>query len=191
MEKRSQAKERLIFLRNFIRNPKEIGSITPSSQYLKKGMLKDVDFSKAKYIAEYGAGTGIFTKSILALARKDATLLCFETNRSFCAFLEKTIRDPRLIVINDSAEHINTYLKVHHLPRIDYILSSLPFSQLPERKKGRIMTATKDALSPKGKFILYRYTFTFSDYLRSYFTSISKRFVALNIPPTFIYICQK
>ena len=191
MEKNSLLKERIVFLGNFIKNPKEIGSITPSSKYLKRGMLGNINFKKAKYIAEYGAGTGAITNALLKLTRKDAIILCFETNKNFCLFLRKTIKDPRLVIINDSAEHINDYLKLHHIPRIDYVLSSLPFSQLSRRKKQRIMAATKDALDEEGKFILYRYTFTFSDYLRHYFRSISKRFVPLNIPPTFIYICQK
>ncbi len=189
--KKSSVRERMVFLRNFIRSPKEIGSITPSSNFLKKGMLTHIDFKNAAYIAEYGAGTGTFTKELLKHARSNAKILCFETNKIFCAFLRKKFKDPRLIIINDSAEHLDAYLKLHRIPRIDYVLSSLPFSQLPERKKEKIMAATKEALDAKGKFILYRYTFTFSEYLRYYFRTISQKFVPLNIPPTFIYICQK
>ena len=183
--------ERFIFLKTFLKNPKEIGSITPSSRFLKRSMLKNVNFRKAKYIAEYGSGTGIFTKEILANARHDATILCFETNKKFYRYLKKTLKDSRLIIINDTAENIGKYLEKYNIPQIDYVLSSLPFSNLSDQKKTKIMSATKQALNNSGKFILYRYSNNFKQYLNYYFRKISTIFVPINLPPTFVYVCQK
>ena len=190
MPNHSELKERLVFLESFIKNPKQVGSFTPSSQYLKKSMMKHIDFSKARFIAEYGAGTGTFTKELLKLARKDAKILCFETNKGFCKYLKK-IHDPRLIVINDGAQNIIRYLKKHNISSVDYVVSSLPFLHLDEKTKENIMKATNQALDAKGTFITYRYTLTFSEFLKYYFKRISRVFVPLNLPPTFVYVCQK
>jgi len=191
MGEKKTLKERLIFLSTFLRNPKQIGSITPSSRFLKKSMLKNVNFRKAKYIVEYGAGTGILTKEILSYARKDAIILCFEVNKKFYRYLKKSLNDSRLFIINDSAENIKKYIELYNLPQIDYVLSSLPFSNLSEKKKSRIITATLEVLNNSGKFILYRYSNNFRQYLNYYFRRISTIFVPLNLPPTFVYVCQR
>ena len=183
--------ERLVFLKTFLKNPREIGSITPSSRFLKESMLKHVNFKKARYIVEYGAGTGILTKEILRHARPDATILCFETNRKLYRYLKKQFKDIRLVIINDSAENIEYYLKKYNLSSIDYVLSSLPFGMLNEIEKTKILEATRTALSHSGSFILYRYTVNFKQYLNYYFRRISRIFVPLNLPPTFVYVCQK
>jgi len=188
-------RERLIFLGTFLKNPKEIGSITPSSKFLKKSMLKNVDFDKAKYIVEYGSGTGIFTKEILKNARKDSVVLGFEINKKFYRYLKNNLKDPRLIIINDSAENIKKYLGLYNISRIDYVLSSLPFSHLPSRKTDRIIRVTKEILIQSGKLILYRhlhaYSNNFNRHLKNYFSNISTNLVLLNIPPSFVCICQK
>ncbi|MBA2450709.1 MAG: hypothetical protein H0V51_22075, partial [Chloroflexi bacterium] len=52
---------RLAFLREFLRNPHELGSITPSSQHLAGALLDQIDFRTARRIVELGPGTGVFT----------------------------------------------------------------------------------------------------------------------------------
>lgn len=183
--------ERLIFLAAFLKDPKEVGSITPSSRFLSESMLRHVNFRKARYIVEYGAGTGILTKEILLHARPDATILCFETNKKLYRYLGRHIKDSRLILINDSAQNIVYYLKKYNIPGIDYVLSSLPFGMLSKKEKEKILDATKSALSRSGSFILYRYTLNFKESLKYYFKRISRVFVPLNLPPTFVYVCQK
>jgi phospholipid N-methyltransferase len=181
----------LIFFRTFLLNPQQVGSITPSSRFLKERMARSIDFGSARYIAEYGAGTGAITRELLRHARPDAKIICFETNAGFCAYLCQSLADPRLVIINDGAESIQHHQRQLGLPAIDYVISSLPFSQLAERQKRDIMKATCAALAPHGKFILYRYTFNFSEYLTGYFRRISRKFVLRNLPPTFIYVCHR
>ena len=54
--------EKLLFFKNFIKNPRQIGSITPSSNILSEKMVDQIDFNKAKYIVELGPGTGSYTR---------------------------------------------------------------------------------------------------------------------------------
>jgi len=183
--------EKILFFSAFLRYPKEIGSVIPSSKYLKEGIIKNIDFKNARYIAEYGPGTGCITVEILKRARKDAKILCFEINKKFCAYLRRKIRDERLIIINDSAENIKKYLKKFGIPKIDYIVSSLPFSFIPDEKKYIIIEETKNILNNNGKFVLYQNLNRLKRHLCNYFPNISIKFVPLNIPPSFIYVCGK
>ncbi len=182
---------KLLFFSAFVKYPKEIGSIVPSSKFLINEVLKNIDFENAGHIAEYGPGTGCITTEMLKRARKDAKILCFEINKKFCRYLKKNIKDQRLIIINDSAENIKKYLKKFGIQKIDYVVSGLPFSALPNSKKNAIIKETKNTLKYKGKFVIYQFLNNFKKYLYYYFSDISTKFVPLNIPPCFVYICEK
>lgn len=183
--------QRLLFFSAFIRYPKEIGSVMPSSKFLVKELMRNIDFDNAKCIVEYGPGTGSITSEILRKSRKDAKILCFEINRKFCNYLRKNIKDGRLIVINDSAENIKKYLNNLGISKVDYIVSGLPFSTLSDNKKSMIIKETRCTLKSSGKFLVYQFLSSFKRHLNNYFSKISTRFVALNIPPCFVYICEK
>lgn len=183
--------DKLLFFSAFLKHPKEIGSVVPSSRFLVKEILKDVNFKNAKYIVEYGSGTGRVTKDILKRARKDAKILCFEINSRLYNYLKKSIKDKRVIIINDSAENIKKHLKKLSIPKIDYAISGLPFSNLSDSKKITIIRETKETLKNDGRFVTYQFFKDFRKYLYHYFSNISTKFVTLNIPPCIVYICGK
>ena len=182
---------KLLFFSTFLKYPKEIGSVIPSSKFLSDEVLKNVDFKNAKYIVEYGPGTGSITLQILKRARKDARIFCFETNKKFCSYLRKNLRDKRLTIINDSAENIKIHLKKFGIPQIDYVISGFPFSALTDAKKITIIKETKNTLKNSGRFVIYQYLSYFRKYLYNYFSKISVKFVPFNIPPCFVYVCEK
>jgi|SRR3989338_455625 len=182
---------KMLFFSTFVKHPKQIGSVTPSSRFLTREILKNIDFENAKYIAEYGPGTGCMTTEILKRARKDAKVLCFETNKKFCSYLKENIKDERLIIINDSAENIKKYLEKFNISKIDYIVSGLPFSTLSKNKKNIIIKETKSTLKYEGKFVVYQYLNNFKKYLYKYFSNISTTFVLVNVPCAFVYVCEK
>lgn len=183
--------EKVLFFSTFIKYPKEIGSVIPSSKFLISEILKNIDFKNAKYIVEYGSGTGCITAEILKRARSDAKILCFETNKEFCSFLMESIKDKRLIVINDGAENIKKHLKKFGIEKVDFIVSGVPFSTLPINKKYIIIKETKNTLKSNGKFVVYQFLTNFRKYLYHYFSKISTKFIPLNIPPCFVYVCEK
>lgn len=68
--------EKTIFLKNFIKQPRQIGSIIPSSNKLSRKMVEQIDFEKAKYVIELGPGTGCYTRKNI---RKETGI-----NKVFC-----------------------------------------------------------------------------------------------------------
>lgn len=178
------------FITEVLKSTGTIGALSPSSSFLAKKMLEPIHFDTAKCIVEFGPGTGVFTHKLLEKMNPDAILLVFEINPAFIEEL-KNIKDTRLIVINDSAEKIQEYLKKHQQQSADYIISSLPFAMIPDEVVHAILTNSDTALSKEGKYIQFQYSLNAKKKLESYFSRVTLDFTLLNLPPAFIYVCEK
>lgn len=179
------------FLKQFWQEKKMVGAMSPSSRYLAHKMLKNIDFKKAKVLVELGPGTGVFTKRILDAMNPDAKLLVFELNDNFYESLRQEINDDRMILIHDSAEYINRYLKEENLLNTDYVISSLPLANFPNKLKANILNASYDALKNNGKYIQFQYSLNSKKELEACFESVHISFTPLNFPPAFVYTCIK
>lgn len=182
----------LLFLSNFLKKPKEVAAIAPSSKYVVSRVMEHIDFNKANCIVEYGPGTGVITKAVLESLNSYARIICLESNQGFCEFLNKNINDPRLEVINDTAERLDYHMKRLNISNIDYILSGIPFSLIKKENKKAIITKTEEALRKHGRFIVYQqYNLHLSKYLEGMFGHVKKKLEVRNIPPTAIFVCEK
>lgn len=177
------------FFRESLRNIKSVGTVTQSSRYLCMGMLKHIDFNNSKLIAELGAGDGVITKYILDKMPADCKLLCFEINPKFLDQLN-SIDDDRLIVIEDSAEHLEDHIKAHGYEHVDYVASALPFTLMPEELTYKIVRSCKTNLKAGGNFVQIHYSLSQRKVYKHVFGNLSINFVALNIPPAFVMVSE-
>jgi|TARA_Y100000310_G_scaffold345041_1_gene461343 phospholipid N-methyltransferase len=183
---------KLVFLSNFIKKPKEVAAIAPSSKYVINRILKNVSLYEADCIVEYGSGTGKVTHALLEKMRSNSKLICFETNLKFYKYLKENVKDDRFIVVNDTAENLDQYLKKFGVEKVDYVFSGLPFSLIKPKNKEKIIEKTRDILKKRGKFIVYQqYSKLVKKYLKLYFKNISMELEVKNIPPTFVFVCEK
>jgi len=180
----------LDFFKEGIRNIRTTGTITRSSRFLCREMIRPVNFEKAKIIVELGAGDGVITRHILDRMSADAKLISFEVNDKFCEIL-RNIRDPRLVVVEDSAEHISSQLEEHGFDHADYIVSALPFLSLPKELGTDILRKSAAALRPGGVFTQMQYSLLIRHLYESIFDKVTIRFVPLNVPPAFVFSCKK
>lgn len=180
----------IAFFREGIKNIKTIGSIVRSSRFLCKGMVKHVDFENAKTIIELGAGDGVITKHILKNMREDAVLLSFEVNKIFCDRLRK-INDPRLVVIEDSAENLSKYVKEQNVEHVEFIVSALPFVSLPDELGVSIVNECHKYLKLDGSFIQVHYSLLTKKLYEKVFGNVDINFVPMNIPPAFVLVSKK
>jgi phospholipid N-methyltransferase len=127
----------LLFVRNFLRHPRMLGSIVPSSRFLVRRLLAQIDWSRARVIVEYGPGVGVVTGQILRNMRPDAVLIVIETNPEFVAFLRSAIVDERLKVVEGSADNVVEILRDFGYTGADYIVSGIPFSTMAPRHEYR------------------------------------------------------
>jgi len=169
------------FVHQFIRNPRMMGSITPSSETLCRTMTGAVQWSDTLRIAELGAGDGVLTRQILAQMPSDATLDAFEISTALADNLA-ALGDPRMTVRTCSAEYLNG--------EYDAILSGLPLLSLPPELREAILRAVFNALRPDGVFVQFQYTSLTQPDLSRYFTWERQR-VLKNVPPAWVYRCTR
>lgn len=180
------------FLKEFFKEKKTVGAVSPSSKHLGKKMLQNIDFEKNNVILELGPGTGVFTRMITSQMNKDATLILFELHDGFYTSLKKEfLNDDRVLIVNDSAENIGIYLKKYELKEVDVVVSSLPLSNFNKRLVSSILKQSYQCLKEKGKYIQFQYSLNSQKELKKIFKNVRVSFTPRNIPPAFIYTCTK
>lgn len=179
------------FLKTFFKERKQVGAVAPSSRFLVKKMCNKVDFETAKVIIELGPGTGVFTREILDRASDDSKIFVFELNQDFCKILETKFQDKRIVLVNGSAEKMESVLKDHGIEKADAIISSLPLTVIPEPIKSNILKASFQILKSKGVYVQYQYSLNAKKLIESHFGKLNLKFSLINIPPAFIYVATK
>ncbi len=167
-----------------------VGSMVPSSRFLSRKMLDDLNLDKAECIVELGPGTGVITDIIIDKMGPETKLLIIELNPTFYKNLQKRVKDNRITIKQGSATDIGTFLREADLPKADYIISSLPLAALQSMIRKRIILQSKNQLKDNGQFIQYQYTLQSLQLLKKAFEKVVVRHCILNVPPAFVYKCQ-
>jgi len=179
---------RASFLYKFILHPQQIGSITPSSSFLIKKALSNIDWENVDTLVELGAGNGVFTEVIAKNKKASCKVLLVE--KDFQMRKELRTNFPSFFY-GAKAEKLDWLLNQHELPQADCIVSGLPFSNFPPALRDSIMGAINQSLKPGGIYIGYQYTLQMKNILKRYFSEVHVQFVPMNLPPAFIFYCRK
>jgi phospholipid N-methyltransferase len=180
-----------LFSRNFIKHPRMLGSLIPSSRFLVNRLLSQVDWGRAATIVEYGPGVGTFTAEILRRLRPNSSVLAIDTNRDFARYLARTLRDDRLHVIQGSAADAQENLRERGLARADYVISGIPYSTMDPVVRQQILRTTHEVLHPDGAFLVYQFTRAVLPYLRQVFPHVHQEFEPRNIMPARLFYCRR
>ena len=183
-------------------------SVTPSSRYLARAMVKALDLAKAKVVVEFGPGTGVMTRELLAAAPEDAQILAFEINTRFVDDLRTEIKDPRLEVIAAGAETASAEFQRRGYARVDAVLSSLGFGMMPENLSREILRDFMPFLDKQSAFTQFQYLqglrwrqnngngrgkvefFNLQAFLGEYFPTVQTSIVWRNLPPAKVFSCR-
>lgn len=177
----------ILFIKEFLKNWREVGSIVPSSRFLIQKIIESMDFSKADIVVELGPGLGSVTRELLRNMKQNGKLIVFEKNENFCRQLEK-IKDARLIVYNESVFNLEKQLAGTHA---NYVISSVPLANFTYQSKHDLLAAVHRVLLPQGRFVQFQYSLESRTDLKKIFDKVCLNFTPLNIPPAFIYSCVK
>ena len=187
----TRSEQLLLFGRNFLKHPRMLGSLIPSSRFLVDRVLAQVDWPNARTIVEYGPGVGTLTGEILRRLRPDAALLAIETNGDFVRYLRRTVGDRRFHVVEGSAADADEVLALRGLPHADYVISGIPYSTMPPQVRDRILRTTHDVLHPDGAFLVYQFTRAVLPFLRETFPRVDQAFEPRNIMPARLFFCRR
>jgi phospholipid N-methyltransferase len=151
----------LTYIKNFFGDP-NVASVAPTSAAGVARVLDKMQFGPSQVFVEYGPGGGVFTKALLERMTADSKIIAIEQNQNFVNALRKEFSDPRLEIIQGSAENVLPYLEERGLNGADYILSGIPFSLFPVDLKDRILRNTRSALKTDGRFFVYQFLISLS-----------------------------
>ena len=127
----SQPDARIVFLQDFFKRPRQVGSIIPSSHFLERRIVRCAELRDASAVVELGPGTGGTTRALLRAMEPDTRLLVIEINRRFAQVLRNSVHDPRLSVCRGNAARITEILEEHDCEAPEVVLSGIPFSTMP------------------------------------------------------------
>lgn len=180
-----------IFLES-VKNLQTVGTLAFSSKHLVKKMVEPIRFAEARCIIELGTGNGCITRALLRRMKADTQLLSFEINDNFHRMTAAQLHDPRLRLINDSAENMLPYIYESGFLYADYIVSSVPLVSLPKQIEENILNSVLSTLKPKGLFVQFSYSTILLKKIEQTFgkKNVKVNFTPLNFPPAFIYVCK-
>jgi len=182
---RSVLKSRWAFLLNFIRYPLRNASVVPSSRIASRCMLDGLDLDTMKYVVELGPGTGCFTEELYNRLPAHCQVLVIELDGGYVETL-KAKYGHRFDVVQASAHELDALVSSRSWPRVDLVLSGLPFV-LPEPVKSSLWSTLqeKTAAGTTYRFFTYMPPIMKRHY-REFDLHLIKR-VAANFPPMWIY----
>lgn len=186
--RRLPASRSLLFLKGFLRNPKEVGSVVPSSRFLTRRVLRCGRVREARVVVELGPGTGVLTREILSQMPGDALLIAVEINRDFARQLRRDIRDPRLVVHEGNSADLEEALAKAGTAQADLVVSGIPFSTMARGEGFRTLSAARRVLGPGGRFVAYQFRSRVRQLAEPLFGPAEIDRALLNLPPMRIYV---
>jgi phospholipid N-methyltransferase len=186
-----QLRDSFEFLRGFLRNPAQVGSVIPSSRRLEQRLVREAGMAEARTVVELGPGTGGTTAAFLKAMPSSARLLAIELDENFHSHLSETITDPRLILELGSADRLADYLHAHRMSAPDAIVSGIPFSTMPPEVSDRVAAAVAKVLRPGGRFVAYQVRAHVASFVSPYLGPAQKRWEVVNIPPVRVFTWVK
>jgi phospholipid N-methyltransferase len=187
----SSWRDRVEFLRGFLREPARVGSVIPSSHRLEQRLVRNARLHDARTLVELGPGTGGTTRAFLRALAPNARLLAIELDPGFHARLAGTVHDARFSLQLGSAEQIEAFLQARRLPRPDAVISGIPFSTMPTEVSERIAQAIGRVLVPGGRFVAYQVRAHVAGFLTPHLGAPDKQWELINIPPVRVFTWVK
>jgi phosphatidylethanolamine/phosphatidyl-N-methylethanolamine N-methyltransferase len=194
---------RAIFAMEALSDFRTVASVAPSSRYLVRAMLQPLPLQRARVVVELGCGTGVMTRALLKRLPSSATLLAFEINPRFTRYLKLMVSDPRLVLIDASAETIRGQLQRRGVEQVDAVVSSLGLAFMPAPQREAFLGELSGLLDEQGVFTQYHYLhglqfqdgrlgrFDIAGLLRRHFRSVQRSIVWRNLPPAYVFICRQ
>jgi phospholipid N-methyltransferase len=188
----------LRFFRSFLREPREIAAVCPSSRHLAEAMFEGLDLAPGDVIVEYGPGTGSFTELVAErmLVIDGLEYVGIERSVEFLGVLRA--RFPSLRFVRGRAEDAVSIVEEHASRAPRAVLSGLPLVAMPTMEA--IVASTSRLLARPGAFHTFSYVHSapipgarrLRAAMREHFDRFSvSRPILRNIPPALVLRGQR
>ena len=155
-----------LFLRRWLANPLQMGSVVPSSPSLCRRVVsavrRDLNDSAVRQrddeaVLELGAGTGVIGRALLAAGLPPERLIVAEIVPEMAAHLRRVL--PGALVLEGDARRLPDLVPPAWHGRIGSVICGIPLVLLPLAEQQRFLDAIA-AVAPGRGFLLYSYCVT-------------------------------
>lgn len=181
-----------LFLGKFLREGTRIASLAPSSPWLSRATVRNVDWDKARVIVELGAGTGPITRVLAEKAKPDTRVLVIERDADFSKLLRERFGAlTNFEVIEGDCRELAGMLADRGIARADHVISGLPVPSFPKDLQRDLFRVVKAVLAPGGSYNqITELALVYKGLYQRYFEDVRFVFEPRNLPPAGAYHCR-
>jgi phospholipid N-methyltransferase len=181
-----------LFLGKFLRHGTQIASLAPSSPWLSRATVGNVEWDRARVVVELGAGTGPITRVIAARARPETRVVVLERDADFARLLRQRFAPlPHFDVIEGDVRDLSALLADRGIGRVDHVISGLPVPSFPRDLQRSLFRVVRDVLDPAGTYNqITEIPWVYQGLYRKYFDDVRFVFEPRNFPPAGAYYCR-
>jgi len=174
-----------LFLRRWLANPLQMGSIVPSAPALTRRIAALVERAADEVVVELGAGTGAVSRALLAAGVPPDRLVVVEIVPEMARHLARSL--PGVTVIEGDAFALADALPQALHGKVGTAICGIPLVLLPLEQQRRFVAAV-EAVAPGRGFLLYTYCVTSPLPWRALgLTARREAFTPLNFPPASVW----
>lgn len=188
----SEAPAAWTFFRQWLKNPRAMAALSPSSRHLAREMIAQLPRG-ARCVIELGGGTGVFTRALLEHGIAPCDLMVLELNAELARLLQGKF--PGVRVVNGDACELAGIVRQTGFAAdggVDAVVSGLGFLAMPRSVQRAILTAVFAVLGPDRPLIQFTYGPSSPlprDLLRELDLSMRRAStIWLNMPPATVYV---
>ncbi len=156
MSQATEIKESELFFRQWLRSPKSMGSILPSSLSLARAIAAAVSWQPGQTVVELGAGTGAISQGLLERGIPSEAIMMIELDEPLYHYLRN--RFPGVRVVHGDATRLSTIVAEQAIDRVSTVVSGLPMVNMPFDFQRSIITESLKAMQRRGSILQYSYS---------------------------------
>ncbi len=145
----------VLYLREYLKKPTEIGAVAPSSDELARAMLEGLDLENARAVVEYGPGNGTITDHIRRKMSPHTKLAAIEINPRMAGLFKE--RHPDVLLFEDTVANARMICDYAGMDSVDCIVSGLPWATFSELMQVKFLEEMMRILRPGGDFVTFAY----------------------------------
>lgn len=177
-----------LFLKRWLANPLQMGSVIPSSPALCRRIAALVERQGDEVVVELGAGTGVISRALLAAGVPPERLVVVEIVRDMAEHLRRVL--PGVNVIQGDAFDLAHALPERMVGKVGTVICGIPLVMLPLAQQKRFVAAVESVAPGKG-FLLYTYCITSPlPYRKLGLSARREAWTPLNAPPASVWRYQ-
>lgn len=186
MNQVQEVKETELFFRQWLRSPKSMGSIIPSSMALARAVTSAVSWKPGQTVVELGAGTGAISQGLLEKGMPSEALMMIELDEQLYDYLRN--RFPGVRVVHGDATKLAEIVADQGVDEVSTVVSGLPMVNMPYDFQRAIIQESFKSLKPDGFMLQYSYSPISPIPAKKLGVKAEiVRFVLRNVPPAMVW----